>query len=85
MPRRKGSSLPVFGSDLKPKDQQSSAISSLSYDIEDQQVECVFNARGTYVYYDVPPETFAEWNGAGSRGTYFNLYIRDRFSFERIA
>lgn len=40
---------------------------------------------GTYVYHDVPLTEYVDFSQAGSLGTYFNLYIKDRFPYERIA
>ena len=45
-----------------------------------------FQKRGTYKYYNFPVDEWLLFNNAASRGTYFNLYIKDRgYSYERIA
>jgi KTSC domain len=44
-----------------------------------------FQKRGTYVYHEFPVDEWLLFNNAASRGTYFNLYVRDRYSYERIA
>jgi len=70
---------------LTPRQHESDAIASLEYDIERQVVTCAFHQRGSYNYFDVEPQVFAEWNHAGSRGTYFNLYIRERYEYDRLS
>lgn len=39
---------------------------------------------GTWRYFDVPVDEYENFKDAASRGTYFNLYIRDQYSNERI-
>jgi len=78
--------LPIKKSQLGHIETESEAIASLEYDLENQQMTCVFHKRGTYVYYDMPPDVAADWNSAGSRGIYFNLYIRNSgYQFERTS
>jgi hypothetical protein len=75
----------IVGShELLSREHGSECVASLDYDIERQAVTCEFVKRGTYVYFDVEPEVYAEWNMAGSRGIYFNLYVKDRYSYDRI-
>ena len=75
----------VGSNELTPRHHESDAIASLEYDIERQVVTCTFHQRGSYNYFDVGPQVFAEWNAAGSRGTYFNLYIRERYEYDRLS
>ncbi len=75
----------VSSKQLEPKQADSDCVASLSYDPENEQVICHFHKRGSYTYFNVSPQVFAEWNEAGSRGTYFNLYIRDTYQYERIS
>lgn len=77
--------LPVASKQLQHRSHGSTAIANLEYDEESQEVTCEFQERGTYTYFDVPPDEFANWNTANSRGTYFNLYIRGIYSYERIS
>ncbi|MFC6491401.1 KTSC domain-containing protein [Ancylobacter dichloromethanicus] len=37
-----------------------------------------------YDYRNVPPETYAAYRAAISKGSYFNQFIRDRFPYRRI-
>ena len=39
---------------------------------------------GTWRYSEVPVGEYENFRDAESRGTYFNLYIRDQYSNERI-
>jgi len=77
-----------FGSkQLLPHPQESVCIASLDYDLEHQEMTVVFVKRGTYLFHDIQPWLFAEFNNAGaSRGKYFNLYVRPScLNYERIA
>lgn len=78
--------LPIRPSSLKPREQESECVASLSYDVENAQLTIHFNRRGSYTYFDFPPDEYANLNFAASRGKYFNLYIRDAgYEYERIA
>jgi hypothetical protein len=69
----------------KPIITNSECTKTISYDSVTQELTIEFQARGTYKYDGVPSEEYLGLKGAASHGTYFNLYIRDRYSFERIA
>jgi hypothetical protein len=82
----------IVGShELLKREHGSECVASLEYipnseeDPEHGQVICEFVKRGTYAYFDFDVWTFAEWNSAGSRGIYFNLYVKGNFPYERIA
>ena len=63
---------------------RSTCVADASYDIETSELVIAFQARGTYQYHGVDLD---EWEGlrdAASQGTYFNLYIKDRYGYERI-
>lgn len=77
--------LRLSSRELEQKAWDSDCVRELEYDVERQQMTVHFMKRGSYTYFDVDPWTFGEFNNAGSRGTYFNLYIRGRFSYERVA
>lgn len=78
--------LAIRPADVKPKQTKSSAIGNVDYDPEREQLMIEFVERGTFVYYDFPIHAWVEFNGAGSRGTYFNLYIRDHgYQYERVS
>ena len=44
-----------------------------------------FVKRGTYVYADFPVDEWLLFNNSSSRGVYFNLYIRNNYSFQKVA
>lgn len=62
----------------------STCVADVNYNPITQEMVIVFQQRGTYKYHDVPLDTYVDFESAGSRGTYFNLYIRPQFSYERI-
>ncbi len=70
---------------LVPREHESECVQSLEYDIERQQMTVHFNKRGSYTYFDVDPQVFAEFNLSAERGAYFNLYIRDRYEYDRLS
>ena len=55
----------------------SSVIRSYRYDSASQELLIVFVSGRRYVYSDVPPEKFAVFQRATSRGSFFNREIRD--------
>lgn len=72
--------------DKSPNPRDSMCIESLGeYNPETGDMIVNFQQRGSYRYFNVPIEVFVEFGGAYSMGTYFNLYIRDQYSFERIS
>jgi len=76
----------VGSKQLTPRAHESDCVASLEYDPERFQMTVNFNKRGSYVYFDVEPFLYAEFNEAASRGTYFNLYVRPFYTnFERIS
>lgn len=61
----------------------SSVISAIEYDKEQSRLKIVFVSGLDYVYYKVPEEVYNELIVSGSKGTYFNEYIKGRFDFDR--
>lgn len=70
--------------DKKPIARDSMCVESIDYDWESNDLTVNFQQRGSYVYHGVSLETFSEFGSAYSMGTYFNLYIRDQYSYERV-
>lgn len=62
----------------------STCVASLEYDPETNELIIEFQERGTYKFYDVPPDEADGLRGATSQGTYYNLYIKGRYSYDRI-
>jgi hypothetical protein len=78
--------LPIHEEDLVPRAHPSDCVESLDYDVETQELTINFWERGSYKYFGFENWAFNEFNNAGSRGTYFNLYIRNAgYAYERIA
>jgi lysyl-tRNA synthetase class 2 len=68
----------------KGKAIESKCVADVEYDPTDRSMIIVFQERGTYKYHDVPIDVYVDFETSGSRGTYFNSYIRDRFNYERV-
>jgi hypothetical protein len=64
----------------------STVIEKSAYDPATRTMSVWFRASGRrYDYEDVPPETYAAYRAAFSKGSYFNRVIRDRFPHRWIA
>lgn len=70
--------------DKKPRARDSLCVESIDFDPETEELTVNFQQRGSYLYSGVPLNVMVEFGSAYSMGTYFNLYIRDQYSFERI-
>ncbi len=64
---------------------ESECTKSIAWNSETGDLTIEFQNRGTYKYSGVPSDEYLGLKDAASHGTYFNLYIRDRYEFERIA
>lgn len=63
----------------------SSLIRSVGYDVASSVLEIEFTGEGRiYEYYDVPLSVYLELMAAGSKGQYFNEYIKDMYSYQEI-
>jgi hypothetical protein len=62
----------------------STVIRSFEYDAETRELWVLFRSGRSYVYQQVPPETFEGMRRAFAKGEYFNAEIRDRFPFIRL-
>ncbi len=60
----------------------SSVIRTWRYDADAQRLDVVFTSGRRYRYIDVPEAVVAGLAAAGSKGSYFNREIRERFAFE---
>jgi len=63
----------------------SSVIAAMSYNAETQVLTIVYRGRrGTYSYFDVPPEEYASFCAAPSKGMYLNEMFKTRqYRYER--
>jgi hypothetical protein len=57
----------------------SSAMHRVEYDATTGQLDIWFNGSGRYSYYGVPDRIYEGLLGAGSKGSFFNDHIRDRY------
>lgn len=62
----------------------SSVIRFFRYVPETRELKVTFVSGRLYVYEDVPPEVAAAFRNAGSKGTFFNREIRDRYVYRDI-
>ena len=62
----------------------SAVIRRFRYDEDSRTLFVAFTSGEDYAYFEVPPETAAEFRLAFSKGTFFQSRIRDRFAYQRI-
>jgi hypothetical protein len=62
----------------------SSSIRSIGYDEESEELEVEFQSGGVYRYADVSQETYEEFLGARSHGSYFHENLRGQYDYHRI-
>ncbi len=61
----------------------SSVIRAYHYEPARRRLQVVFTSGRRYSYFAVPPEVYRDLKAAPSKGEFFNLAIRDHFSFAR--
>jgi hypothetical protein len=64
---------------------ESSTLTTVAYDCDDQVLRLEFRSRAVYCYFGVPPSVHRALMAADSKGSYFNRYIRGRFPYHRLA
>lgn len=57
----------------------SSAMNRIEYDPGSSQLDIWFSGSGRYSYYRVPAYIYEGLLAAGSKGSYFNSHIKDRY------
>ncbi len=62
----------------------SSVIQTFAYDGDHSRLTITFVSGRVYDYYLVPPSVAAAFQRARSRGTFFNRFIRDRYTCREI-
>lgn len=62
----------------------SSNIASIGYDANSETLEIEFSSGTIYQYFKVPGRTHSGLMAARSKGSYFNKYLKDQFSFNHI-
>lgn len=65
---------------------ESECVADVEYDPDGEVMTIIFKQRGTYQYKEVPLDVYVDFETSGSRGKYFNNYIRNHgYEYERIA
>ena len=64
----------------------STVIAAMYYNSDWHVLTIVYRGkRGTYRYFDVPPDEYAAFRAAPSKGTYLNRIFKQRgYRFERL-
>ena len=62
----------------------SSNLRSVGYDSTSQTLEIEFNSGSIYQYFDVPSTVHSSLISAGSKGSYFQAFIKDRYRYHKI-
>lgn len=57
----------------------SSAISAIGYDSATQRMKIRFKSGGTYTFCRVPQHVYEGLLSAGSKGSYYDSHVRDRY------
>lgn len=58
---------------------RSTAIRAVGYDPVTHRMKILFAQGHAYDFCDVPEPVYHQLMNAASKGTYYNLYIRDRY------
>src|ERR1035437_6017791 len=70
--------------ELSPKDYTSECVDVLEYNEMTFEMTVHFEKRGSYLYRNVEPQVYSEFNNAGSGGNYLILYVRVNYKSKRI-
>ncbi|TKC08394.1 KTSC domain-containing protein [Pedobacter polaris] len=62
----------------------SSVISHFSYDEKSNTLKIIFVTGMVYAYKNVPNKIYEMLKASGSKGRYFNYYIKDKFKFKKL-
>jgi KTSC domain-containing protein len=62
----------------------STVIASMYYNAEIHTLKLFFVSGLIYEYKNVPEEIYNQLKTSGSKGTYFNRYIKGNYQFEKI-
>lgn len=69
---------------MKRQQVESSTISSIGYDYDEQTLEVEFKNGGVYQYFEVPENIYKELLNADSHGVYFSSHIRNEYKFLKL-
>lgn len=62
----------------------STAIRAIRYNADREQLQVTFVSGRTYVYPNVPESVCGAFTASGSKGAFFNRFIRDRYRFREL-
>lgn len=62
----------------------SSLIRSIGYDLASSVMEVEFMNDHVYEYKDMPLSIYSELMAAESKGTYFNDFVKDLYSYRQL-
>ncbi|RWO08710.1 KTSC domain-containing protein [Mesorhizobium sp.] len=62
----------------------STVIQSINYDPATRTLSVWFVPGNRYDFDDVPPQAYAAFRKASSKGRFFNAFIRDRYSYHLV-
>ncbi|NII82479.1 MULTISPECIES: KTSC domain-containing protein [unclassified Pedobacter] len=62
----------------------SSVIKYFSYDVAAKVLKIIFVTNMIYLYKNVPEKMYKMLKASGSKGRYFNRYIKDKFEFQKL-
>ena len=62
----------------------STAIRTLSYDEETRTLFVTFNDGDVYAYFETPPQVYAAFRAADSKGGFFAREIRGRYRYQQV-
>lgn len=63
---------------------ESTTLAFVSYSLDRSQLELEFRDGAIYRFFAVPPQCFDQLLASGSKGAYFNRYIRNRFRYQQV-
>lgn len=62
----------------------SSVINHFSYNPDHMTLDITFTSGIKYKYLKVPQEVYDMLKAAGSKGRYFNFFIKGKFKYKRV-
>lgn len=62
----------------------SSVIAAIAYDSGRKRLTVKFVTGRIYEYVDVPADVASSFQAAFSKGTFFNVFVRDRYDFKEV-
>ena len=62
----------------------SSVVAEMIYDDETEILRIIFVSGMAYDYKKVPLEVYEAMKASGSKGTFFNHYIKGKYDFDKV-